>query len=63
MHFSRIFDAGHRREIGLYVLLSLTLFPGLKSGMIVDCFHMDRIELDDRDRLKTWVMKGYGTEV
>ena len=48
MHFSRVFVAGHRRKIGLYVLLSLTLFPGFRSRMIVDCFHIDGKVLDKR---------------
>ena len=51
--FSRLFESVHKREIGLHDLLSLTLFTGLRSGMIVECFHMDGTVLDYRDRLKT----------
>ena len=47
MHFSGISEAGQRREIGLNDLLLLTRFPGLRSWMIVDCFHMDGVVLDD----------------
>ena len=54
-HFSRILEAGHRSDIGRYDLLSFTGLPGLRRGIIVDCFQIEGKVQVDIEKLKIFV--------
>ena len=43
------------REMGLYEEGESEGFPGLRMGMIVDCFQVDGKVCVDQERLKTYI--------
>ena len=55
MHFSSIFMAGQRRDIGLYDELSFAGLPGFSKGMIMELFQIAGIWLFFSDRLNVSV--------
>lgn len=54
---SKIFTAGHSREIGLYDEAVVGSFPGFRRGTTKDVFQIDGIWLRETDALKVRARK------